>query len=212
MTSEELDQMIISKYNMNDELKPILDGIINEEFYSKSKPKILWILWEPYDDDSGYGGGDCRANMRENIDEYLKIRTWKRIALTSAQILKFNSEKNISLSETLNSIAFININKYPADHTSSNRWAHFKNIYDACGKVLLAQIKFINPDIVIGGNILYLFKDDLGLSKNVESHIPGRVAYEKDGTLFIDALHPSRKDEKYMADIVKTATAWIENR
>ena len=51
MEKKEIDKLVKSIYNYKDGEKPILDGIINEEVYLKSNPKILWILWEPYNDD-----------------------------------------------------------------------------------------------------------------------------------------------------------------
>ncbi len=216
---------------MENGLSPILDGIIDLNCYSKSKYKILWILWESYDDyknkeglhspsqnnfynkekyESGCGGWDCRSDIVEKMETYLKIPTWQTVAYISSKILYGTPSKDYStFSNAIKSIAFININKYPAGHTKSNRWKLFDEIYKNKGHVLRKQIKFINPEIVIPGNVLYLFKEDLKLQEQAEFKTFGRISYKTNSTIFIDALHPSRKGEKYSNEISKVAGDWV---
>lgn len=229
MTSSELDKLVINNYRIQNGLSPILDGIIDSNCYTRSKYKILWILWEPYDDyknreglhspsqnnfynkenyESGCGGWDCRADIVEKMETYLKIPTWKTIASISSIILCGTPYKDLSaFSATIKSIAFININKYPAGHTSSNRWNLFDEIYKTKGHVLEEQIEFINPEIVIAGNVLYLFKKKLEEQPLFQTF--GRNSYKSSSRIYIDALHPSRKGEKYSMEINKAISDWL---
>jgi hypothetical protein len=224
MNNHDLNQLIISKYLPQDGLFPILDGIIDESYYNKSKQKILWILWEPYDDYNcnvgannpcqkgfynkekylpGTGGWDCRNDIVEKTDKYLSIRTWKTIAKICSRVLYENDfDTEINLVNSIKSIACININKYPAGHTSSNRWSFFENLYSKCGEALLEQINYIKSQIIIGGNIVYLFKKDIELNDSIPLKSFRRNAFINENRLFLDALHPSRKSDNYINEVV----------
>ena len=230
MTSTDLDKLIIENYKIQNGLSPILDGIINNDYYTKSKYKILWILWEPYDDyvnkegthspsqinfynkdnyQAHCGGWDGRADILEKMDTYFKIPTLKTISKISSKILFDNTSADFStFSETMKSIASININKYPAGHTSSNRWSHFEDIYKINGHVLREQINFIKPEIVITGNCLYLFKKDLPFIEKKNICTFGRPSQQINSTIFLDAFHPSRKGEDYSIEIVNAISNW----
>ena len=221
--TESLDERIKRRYEiaykeLETDVKPIsdyilLDGIINENEYHKST-KILWVLWEPYDKG---GWEEYEWDTRKWInDSPFNSPTWKNISYTSYGILNNLSyeeiRNNLDLQEILKvqrRIAYINVSKFPAETTSRDRWSFLKAVYDKCNPELLEQIHTYNPDIIIGGNSLYLFQNDLGLNKNSLAKIPfSRSIWEKDSKLFIDAHHPSRMGKSYCEEIIAAALEW----
>jgi hypothetical protein len=210
MSQIKMDNEFKSVYEKSNARVIFLDGIINEQFYKKTFPKILWILKEPYD----LGDNDKEWNYRNDVnissEIYLKYKTWRNIAKVSSGIInnltyeevKFDVDK---LKESIQKIALINTSKIPAGTTSDHRWGHFEKIYNITKELLKKQIEFINADIIIGGNILYLYKDDFGLNENnFEVTEWGRCCYNVNGKLFIDAYHPGCRysEENYFNDIV----------
>ncbi len=71
---EEIERAIWDNYiDENDKAEPIIDGIVDISGYLQSKPKILWILKEPYDDEEGgiaSGGGWHFANNFLTKDDF----------------------------------------------------------------------------------------------------------------------------------------------
>ena len=107
---DKLDKLVKSIYNYEKGKKPILDGIINEKVYFKSNPKILWLLWEPYNDG---GWEDYDWDSRKWINETpFSQKTWQNIAYISHGILERKKqpiEKFPEIANILRSIAYINI-------------------------------------------------------------------------------------------------------
>lgn len=212
METKELDKLVKSIYNDKSEEKPILDGIINEKVYSKSNPKILWILWEPYDDG---GWKDYNRDSRKWINktpECFKHKTWQNITYISYGILNRNKqpiEKFPESANILRSIAYINISKYPGEHTSPNRWKFLTETYEKCQIALHRQIEYCNPDIIIGSNVIYLFLEYFGLPKKGSSIIDNMSYWEKNSKLFIFSPHPSRISKIHSNGVIETAIKWL---
>lgn len=214
MTQQQIDDQYREFYK-GQEVQPLHDGIINEKlFYKtnpKANPKILWILKEPYDLGDGKGGWNYRNDINSNSDTYLKYKTWRKIAQVSSGIINDFSFKEATesyelLIKAIKSIAVVNVSKLPANTTSTGRWSYFEKTYEETKHILLEQIKTIKPDIIIGGNILYLFNKDLDLNgKSLKPLTPwGREVYKVNDKIFINAYHPSftGSDEDYFNDIV----------
>lgn len=210
--TSDLDKLIKTYYD-NTTLKPIYDGIISEKDYANAKFKILWILKEPYDNYNGDGGWDTRNDilLKMGSDQcYSKIKTWKTIAYISYGILNGKQYNDITkdslVYDALKSIAYINVSKYPAETTSPNRDKFFQQIYKEKKEVLLKQIETYNPDIIIAGNVFYLFINDLEISWDEGKAIPemGKSYFIKNNKLFIDAYHPANTslDEKTYCDAI----------
>ena len=64
-------------------LEPIYDGVSDVEGYLESKPKIMWILKEPYDDKapdgSPQGGGWYLTEHFKKDDVWKDLDLWKLI-------------------------------------------------------------------------------------------------------------------------------------
>ena len=223
MTQEQIDKLVSDTYNFDEECLPILDGIIDESKYLSGIPKILWILKEPYDKGDGFGGSNSRDDIKNNLASYFKIPTWKRIAYSSYGIINGMTYEKVKertqIHEILNSIAYINVSKFPANTTSGNRWKYFENIFEKCEFVLLEQIKSYNPEVIIIGNITYLFLPafDLTWEDKVLLPLMKKFYFLKPDKLIIDAYHPGVREKDiseadYCNAIISTAQDWLNNR
>ena len=196
---------------------PITDGVVDEARYLTSSHKILWILKEPWEQlregEAGGGWSVTKGLIPRKIAEgtigdkglyanmayvsysvFNNCRKWETIPYVS------NAPE---VGDSLRSIAYINVNKAPGNKTSYK--PHIESCYRRNKTILKRQIDIINPDIVIAGNILYLFYAALGL-KAQELVSEGSVKWcKKDGRLYINAYHPSYwriGRAKYVDDIV----------
>lgn len=204
---------------------PLIDGIINTEKYFNSKYKILWILKEPYDgfDKSGNPeseGGDYREWLSENLYEYKKYPTWRRIAYVSFGILTDTAyddmddlqkkiDVNDNVFDVIRNIAFINVKKTPGGKGTTP--STLRNAYDRYKEILLRQIKTYDPDIIIGGYTLPLFLKDLGLTnlRKTESELKYYLLNSK---LFIDTYHPSynSKSDEFQREYVDRIVSLVK--
>ena len=195
---------------------PITDGVVDIGRYLSSSPKTLWILKEPWEKLAGEGGGGWSVTQKLIPDlianrEIEGIRTYRRMTYVTYSI--FNNYTSYSdipyatddprVGDSLRNIAYININKYPGNTTSVSSNIEF--YYRKNRNILMRQIKTINPDVVIGGNILHLFYDDLGIKSDELKSEESVDFCSKDGRLYINAYHPGYwriGEKKYVEDIV----------
>jgi hypothetical protein len=196
----------------------ITDGIVNMDQYFNSPIKIMWILKEPYDLGNSLGGGWCmreglngkRANG-ENKDSHT---TWHPITYVTYGILnnycryekmpKINAD--VSMNSYLRKIAFINVNKLPANTTTNSRL--LSSTYQMNKEILIEQINTYKPNIVIGGSTLHLLKKDLQIRKEQELDYGH---FHKDGIVFIDAKHPGQRTktrDEYVNRIIYRAEGY----
>jgi hypothetical protein len=176
----------------------VLDGIIHPETYRKSPIKILWILKEVNDKDGGCW--DLRAFLG-NKDSLKTYSKWKS---TIGLVIKVSygilndfpdfKEADNTRDERINvlrQIAVINVNKLPGD-TRTN-FKTLKYAFKEFEPYLINQINEINPQIIIGGNTLWLFRKIFNISDSeAEKLYPSLWAFEKDGRLWLDAYHPQQ--------------------
>lgn len=224
-----INEQIEKEYKPKNDAYPIYDGIINEESYLNSQFKILWILKEPYDDVDENGspsGGDWNLvkAIDENLEGFSKIKTWQQIIYCSYGILnnfvKYSQMDYYNegvMKDILKKIAAINIQKLPA-HTTSNDF-EISSAYYSHKELLFKQIEIINPDIIIGGNTLKYFKNDLQFDKLQTSNTNEKYVehYFDEKRIYIDAYHPSTfgaqagwSKELYIDSIIETVEKWIK--
>ena len=190
---------------------PVLDGIIDIEKYlnPKTKYKILWVLKE-----ANYGK-DPQKNYWDMLDFYrtateVKIKespTTKRVLLASHRILS-----DLSPIEAFRSIAYININKIAGYEKSNDR--KIQTAYNKNKCLLLKQIKTYKPDIIICGNTLHYFENELNFRQG-ESRSIGmkqRNYFCMQDRLYINAYHPAEwrriNDKKYCDKIFEAFSFW----
>jgi len=204
----------ISKYK-----KPVLDGVTDVEKYLDftKKYKICWILKEPYDEKDGYGGGfDLRQCLRKDV----KMKnhnfgpTWRMVGYVSYSLLNnfisLEEIKNMESRECMQSllqISFINISKMPSktgsETNSGDLWKH----YELWRPILHWQLSKYDPDIIIYGNTMDYFWDDLELDKGKEKENKNGYYVMKNNKMHIWAYHPAQTTithEEYFNGIINS--------
>lgn len=178
----------------------IEDGIICQNKFGKhpkSKLKILWILKESNDPDGG--GWSLIDFLATRTDQPGGLFHYKRWASTFGLVIeasygllngfiKYDEiEKDLKrAAEILDYVAVINIKKVPGGSRSS--LAEIANGINP--QVILNQINEINPDIVIGGNTLWILaKNNLFLDESELSNESWGLF--KGGKIWVDAYHPN---------------------
>lgn len=184
-------------------MKEIKDGIINEELYSNSNVKILWVLKEPYSDvdnwtfQSYLSKSEIERKIGTKADT-LKYSVFKRILCSSYGIINNIPFENIDIKNPNvysigEKIAYINIKKTPGG--SFSYYKVIRDIYLKNKEKLITQILDINPDVLIFGNTMHYFKNDLeavGLHFKKVSGDKQITYYKSDtGKIAINAYHPS---------------------
>lgn len=212
----------------NEKILPISDGIINIDCYLSAKYKILWILKESNDlNDNNEGGGWSltesinKLTQWENQPQTGRI-TFQRIIYSTYGLLNdFVLWKNMphirnnEVFEVIKKIAYVNVKKIPG-HTSSNPH-EIEQAYFANRDLLKRQINLYNPDIIIAGNTLQFFFNDLKIPIDNKVSNGKTAYYPSRERLYIHAYHPSVRgrtisEEDYCNDIILAGKVWIENR
>jgi hypothetical protein len=198
-------------------MNEIEDGIICPKKFGKhpkSKHRILWILKEANDPDGG--GWSLTDFLATRVDESEGLFSYKRWAATFGLVIKVSygllngfigfdeNDKDLKkASEILDYIAVINIKKV----SGGSRASLAKIAEEINPQVILKQINEIKPDIVIGGNTLWilaknkLFLEETDLSKN-------SWGIYKNDVLWVDAYHPNNTTvthKEYYSQIIKLA-------
>jgi hypothetical protein len=225
-----INEKIVSDF---EDTYPITDGIIDPEKYFNAKYKILWILKEPYDefDNEGmpYGGGwglDEAIRPKQTINEFTSGRpTFKPMIYASWGILNDfclwndmdNVENDPTMLDALKSVAYINVKKLPGYTTSHN--TVIEHAYEQHKEILLKQIEYYNPDIIIGGSTLYNFYQDFGISREQLQSNDSVNFIIKDNKIFIEAYHPAQRpgttgvlQDKYCNDIINSVKIWATKK
>ncbi len=201
-------------------IKPIKDGVADIREYLKSTPKIMWVLKEPYDKFTSNGnpkGGDWSfTELFKNNDVWKDENMWKLMIQINYAIrnnLKWQELDYISdnprMREELRKTAYINLSKIPGFTVSSDD--HLWECYQIWKDLILEQIRVYSPDIIIFGYTFKFLKKDLNITEVPISTVSGQWnsdAYKKDGRIYIDAYHPSRKGGEdggrdYVMSIIK---------
>ncbi|GHV76101.1 hypothetical protein AGMMS49942_09220 [Spirochaetia bacterium] len=198
-------QSIRRKYDKsNDNAAPLYDGVVDAEKYLSAKPKICWILKEPYDSDyPAYEGGgwsivkDYLGQDKDKLAPQLQAsQTWRRITYVTYSILnKFlaysklsNIKEKPEMADALREIAAINVSKMPA--TSTSKDAAIKKKYEFWKPVLLRQLKSYDPQILIFGNTFKHFRVDLEIDDAEMKGDPKLYYVLKNNKLYLNAYHP----------------------
>ncbi len=172
----------------SENILPIYDGVVDAEAYLAAKPKVMWILKEPYDDFDAEGmpagggwtmfkdfgeGGDTLAKA-ENRNAALRNVTYASHAILncigSYAKLPWITEKPEAYEKTIHSIAYCNIGKMPGETSTSD--AHLADLYRDWKDILFKQIDLYAPDVIIvcGTATLQCMNQDLQLDLSKPGH------------------------------------------
>jgi len=197
--------------------KEVIDGIICPKRFGKhpkSNHRILWILKEANDPDGG--GWSLTDFLATRVDKSKGIFHYTRWAATFGLVIKVSYgllnryldydkiEEDIKkASEILDFIAVINLKKVPG----GGRAYSSRIVREMDLQRIKDQIIEIDPDIIIGGNTLWILaKNNLFLEKSdLRKDSWGLL---KNNILWVDAFHPNNKTvthKVYYSEIIKLA-------
>jgi hypothetical protein len=220
---QSVEELIAKEKNISSKIKaiesgvdgcyPVIDGIIDVGRYVAAKYKILWVLKEVNFGDNKKSPGNW--NMVEfyhnaTLQEINNILTAKRVMLATHRILQY-----LDPLEAFKSIACINIKKMPGGSQSDD--AEIQQAYnDPKNKsLLLEQIEAYSPDIMICGNTLQCFENDIdfrqGESRSVDMGKQRHYFCTKE-KLYINAYHPANyrniTEHEYCEKIFNAFSYW----
>jgi hypothetical protein len=210
-------------------MKKIMDGKIDENQYDNALCKILWILKEAnVSQEVKEKEIDICKGFREDwhIKNALSVPTFRKLIYATYGILNPSVEwqdvpfANKEAYNVIKQIAYININKYPANSNSND--VYLKKVYDDNKIELLQQINELNPNVIVFGNTFKHFEfedlDKIGctISKTEKKYADDtthNTAYYKISSdkLCINAYHPSYPsiaDKVYWNEIRKAFSDW----
>ena len=196
-------------------VEPIYDGVVDAAGYLAAKPKVLWILKEPYDDFDvegmptgggwtmfkDFGEGDTLAKAM-NRNAALRNVAYASYAILngigSYAELPWITDKPTEYEKAIKSIAYCNIGKMPGDTTTSD--AHLAKLYQDWKDILFEQIDLYDPDVIIvcGTDTLQCMNRDLrlDLSKPKRTVKRGKavvVIHDWRGKRLLWAPHPAAR-------------------
>ncbi|MCX6640935.1 MAG: hypothetical protein NTW14_10725 [bacterium] len=211
-----IDQRLYRKYGKSGFVR---DGIINFKEWGEAPIKVLWILKEPVcKKGTSYNGRQYWGNL----GAHQKYGHWKNTARSMIEvsygILKFaESGKVLPYNKvtvdydkepkvfTLQQVAIINVNKLPGPSRTSP--SKLKKAFKEFKQVISKQLKYIDPDIVIGGYTLHLkFPGQTNFNQTDR-----RFSHEENGKLWLNAYHPAQtkiSHEEYYSSIISKAKKW----
>lgn len=206
-----IDEIKAIGKRISSDVEPIWDGVYDTAAYSKSSPKVMWILKEPYCDSGGWSLPEFLA--KKPVADIRKGLTWKRVNEVMYAIRrmyairnKFDFQDYSQVDNNyLKDIAWINLSKTPGASNSSDKKyiGRFKSWW---AEVVKKQIEVYAPEIIIFGNNFdsckkELFPDGYELKeKTKEVHI-----YTSGARLLLFAYHPgyiSIKDSVYVNTLI----------
>ena len=197
----------------SDNIWPIYDGVTDIKSYLLTKPKVMIVLKEPYDDTSKddlgriipYGGGwDFPLLLKKQSEDHAwPNRTWQRVIYA---IYGFRNGKHYSemdyirndpeMGDVLLNTCWINLSKMPGLTSSSdNKW--MKAFDDNWKDIFVEQVRLYNPDVIIFGGTF-----DLAGSYVMDNQVNGEIVWSDDrklsltkyrhkDKLILAAAHPS---------------------
>jgi len=223
MRIEEIKELVKREFKPYLDSRLCLDGIINDEEYFNTDPKILWILKEPY---GGIENELCDIPNELNkapSDFIIGKPTWQEISYITWSIFNnFTPYNKIPdywdndhddeigvVADYLKKIAFINIKKIAGG--TSSKSSIIQEYYNKYKVILEKQIKEFEPNIVILGGTLKYFGDDLyGDNLKDSTDYNDTCHFIRNGQLFIDAQHPAQRFSKeiYANTIIDIVKRW----
>ena len=195
MSINKAEKQLFQKWQENRE-GFVCDGVVSEEDYMASTPKIAFILKEVNDPD---GGG---WDLRKFISEGGRSQSWDNIARWVYGIRNISSIPNWDFFEniskefrikTLQSICVLNLKKSPGTHTTDH--ASLKAVANEDRELIKKQYALYDPDITVCGGTGPLFKSVVGHeSLDWKKTRRGIRWYERDpNKIVISFAHPEAR-------------------
>ncbi len=227
---QRLNQLMEERMNETENNRFIIyDGVMKPELYFKKQIRLAWMLKEPYDLENGTGGGWSYFDMFPEGENLYKVQfnrghktTWHPMIYISYGIhnnyqkwedMEYIRNKN-EMCDVVRYVAFINSQKLPSKGYTKTNFEDLKESINKNSDLLKNQIDLVNPNVLIFGNTIELYKNmlDLDFSKFQNS---GSCKYIiQNNKLYISAYHPSQRTitrDKYVNDVITVVENWSNN-
>lgn len=203
---------------------PVYDGALNpDRYFFNSGPRILWLMKEAYDESDGQGF-DLRESFKNGSKKYLNDfvfsrskATWQPVTYVSNSLLNgFKSWEEIpyvrddeSVAECLCDIAWVNLNKSPKLDGKISDMRRLENDFrhPDIRQLILDQLTFLKPDLIICGNVFHLINEALPAPQKTHK-TTNTEYYFAGGFNFINAYHPAQQRiprKVWFEEIIQTA-------
>lgn len=174
------------------------DGILVENIWEESNPKILFLLKETYESFIDIKGPMGPKGTSKVFWRKMKIWTYIITEYYSGRIP--NYEKAIIIKESPNdSVAYVNIKKNAIKREKNKEaYSDNKDIFNYLrndSEFLKEQIRLIKPDFIFCCNT-FIFVKELFETLKLSDGL-----YKNEDYIFIDYLHPSNR-KNYKSEIV----------
>lgn len=173
-----------------------LDGAVDASVYTLTRPRLLWLLKEVSDKESG---GDLRKFLGDK-EELFKYPRWKS---TYGLVCKASwglvngfkpwgtwatwTDNCEGLVNILHHIAVVNVNKLGGE-TRANAGKLRKRV-EKFGRLALEQIECLAPDIVVSGGAIWLLRSRLPIDSKDFDWSHGTV-FRMGSQVWVNAYHP----------------------
>ncbi len=187
-----------------DDLDFVMDGVVCEDAYAKSDPKILFVLKEP----NGNNDGDIRKYMSEGGKTWMSIAYWAygiqcpstELLTTWEDICKHRSSKE-QREKILRSVCAMNLKKSPGGGVAKDK--EIDGFVKQYKTELQTQYDIYNPDLTIccGKSV-----SDWGWVRDIMEHnddwkitTRGVWWYQRSPNKYvIDWLHPAARCPEHL--------------
>lgn len=148
----------------------IADGVGDPAAYLSSKPRVAWVLKEPYDETCNgfaFGGGwSIHKDCFMASDGPWPVSTWQRVIYVMFGFkhnLHYNEMEYVDndwdMGKVLREVAWINLSKMPFLTASDN--LKVKESYQSIWKpIVRKQLDLFVPQVIVFGNTFDLCRDE----------------------------------------------------
>lgn len=209
MINQELEQLYKEFYG--DRRKDIIAcGVVDEEIYLRTKPKIVFVLREPHTDETGF---TIPNGLRRQVEKGLSgkplepgwMYTWRQAGVWAYAILYgFDSyrkiRKDICVAKGLQAIGMTNLKK-----TGGGATSNLSSIRESASRELdlwRNELLIMSPELIICGNTYREVVDSLGLDKILLSKHEETPYYYSEWKLgdepiiILDFWHPNNRKNR----------------
>jgi len=179
MSIRSQEDALFKKWRRHHGVDFVADGVVSEQHYGASKPKVLFLLKEPNDP------GPCRCDLRTYLLDGARQPSWTNVARWTEGIQKLDVDipwselSNDAMTDArrqkaLRSIVAVNIKKTPGGFTSDHKELKRVAVQDA--RFLEEQLTLYTPDLIVccGQVVTDYLKRTIGWASGLSWHTTTR--------------------------------------
>lgn len=206
MISEKLQGLYNSYKSLNPNEHFVPCGVVNEEAYESSSPKLVFVLKEPNDPRQTSGWsivGFIQDQVKEGLSGRPIYPMWKVIGIWSYAIHNgfprygdINTVQNAV--EGLKCIGMTNLKKSGGGSTANNR--AIREYAEKTKELWKSELEIMNPDIIVFCGTFWIVTELLGLRgvKTATGYYYSVWKHGRGSSLLVSTYHPAIRGRKDM--------------